>query len=121
MGAGRQSADLSPIHGRCAMKFTRILARIALVSLAAAVLAMLTASYGNSVPAPPRDLLGEIAREHRPASPDFTDSITILGQCVVLALYALIGRIVFRLRLSSPSRNEGKLEPLELHRNAGER
>jgi hypothetical protein len=73
------------------------------------------------VTAPPRDLLGEIAREHRPAWPDFTDSITILGQVVVLVLYALIGRIVFRLRLSSPSRSERKLILLELHRDVDER
>ncbi|HVY94466.1 MAG TPA: hypothetical protein VHA14_17010 [Bryobacteraceae bacterium] len=96
------------------MKFARTLSRIVLISLAVAGFIMLTAKYGNSGPDPARDLLGEIAREHRPAWPDLDDAIAIPGQLVVLALYAVIGRIFFRLRLSPPSRNEGKLMPLKL-------
>ena len=96
------------------MRFVRILLRLAVVSLAAGVFVMLTASFGNSVQAPPRDLLGEITREHRPPWPDFSDSITILGEGVVLIMYALVGRIVLRLRLSPSPRNEEQLVRLKL-------
>lgn len=96
------------------MKFVRILSRLILISLAAAIFVMLTAYWGNAMKAPPRDLLGEIAREHRPPWPDFSDSITILGEGAALVLYALIGRIVLRLRLSPAPRNEGQLLRLKL-------
>ena len=88
------------------MKSVRVLSRIALLSLAAAALVGLTHVYGDRArPLLPNPRLQEV-RRHRPAAPRVSLLPELLGEGMVVAIYAVAGRLVFRLRLSAVSRNE---------------
>ena len=98
------------------MKFLRLLSRLALLSLAAAVFVGLTGMYGGSVRPPVPSLIWQATREHRPAAPQVGQFPEFLGGVSQLALYALAGRVIFRLRLSSVSRSEERPILLGLRR-----
>src|SRR6187399_2841246 len=59
----------SPRSGRRAVKFLRLLSRLALLSLAAAIFVGLTGMYGGSVHPSVPTLIGQAAREHRLSAP----------------------------------------------------
>jgi hypothetical protein len=100
------------------MKLIRVVARIAFISLAAAAFVSLTQTYAHSVrvPLPGPGWRGE--RAHRPSAPEFGKFPELVGEGAVVAIYAVAGRIVLRLRLSPPSRSEGQPILLGLHKTA---
>lgn len=91
------------------MKFIRVLSRLALLSLAGAAFAGLTGIYGGSTPPPLPDPQWRVGRLHRPSAPELGRLPELIPEFMSVAIFAVAGRIVFRLRLSPPSRNEGKL------------
>jgi hypothetical protein len=98
------------------VKLVRVLSRLALLLLAAAAFAVLTAIYVGSVRTVP-DSSSKAERQHRPAAPRVNLFLEFIGEGMLLALYAFAGRIVFRLRLSPVPRSEGKPIALDLHRS----
>ena len=98
------------------MKFVRVLSRIALLSLAAAAFVGLTGIYGNSAQPPLPSPRWQAAHEHRPSAPQIDYFLEFVAEGMVVAVYAVAGRIVFRLRLSSVSRSKGQPILLDLHR-----
>jgi hypothetical protein len=100
------------------MKFIRVLSRLALLSLAAAAFAALTGIYGGSVRPPLPNPQWRAGRLHRPSAPEFGKFPEFIGEGIVLAVFGVGGRIVFRLRLSPMSRSEGQPILLGLHQEA---
>lgn len=98
------------------MKLVRVLLRIALLSLGAAAFVGLTAIYCGSVRPPFPDPHWKAARRHRPSAPQVSQFLEFVAAALGLALFAVGGRIVFRLRLSPASRSEGQPILLDLHR-----
>jgi len=90
------------------VKSTCVLSRLALRSLAAAALVGLTAIYGGSVRPPLPGPNSQVVRLHRPSAPQLSKFPEFFGDGMILALFALAGRIIFRLRLSPLSRSEGQ-------------
>ena len=91
------------------MKVVRLLSRVVLLSLMAAAFAVLTRLYGDSVrPVPPHQQW-RAERAHRPSGPELSRFPEVIGEGLVVAIYAVLGRIVFRLRLSPASRGAGDL------------
>ena len=97
------------------MKLMRVLSRLAVLSLAAGVFVGLTAVYGGSVHRPLPDPDFQTERQHRPAAPHFSSFPEFIGEGILVIFFAVVGRIILRLRLSPPSRNEGKPILLGLH------
>ena len=97
------------------MKLLQVLSRLVLLSLAAAVFVGLTGVYGGSVRPPLPSPRSQAERRHRPSAPQVNQFPEVLAGGVELALYALAGRIVFRLRLSPVSRSEEQPILLNLH------
>jgi hypothetical protein len=92
------------------------LSRLALLSLPAAAFVVLTGIYGDSArPRPPNPNLQE-ERRHRPSAPDVSLFPELVGEGMVVAIYAVAGRLVLRLRLSPVSRSERQLIVLDLQR-----
>jgi hypothetical protein len=98
------------------MKIVRVLSRLALLSLAAAAFAGLTEIYCGSARPPLPDPQWRDERGHRPSAPDVGRFPEFVGEGMILAIYAVAGRTVFRLRLSPASRSEGQPILLGLHR-----
>jgi hypothetical protein len=90
------------------MKFIQVLSRLSLLSLAAAAFAGLTEIYGGSVRPPLPHPQWRAGRLHRPSAPEVGKFPELIGEGMVVAIYAVGGRIVFRLRLSPVSRSEGQ-------------
>src|SRR5262249_9547405 len=107
---------LSPLPGRHAVKLFRLLSRIALLSMVGAALAGLTGIFGDSVRTALPNPGWQAERRPRPSAPrvyKFTEFAGAIGE---LALFAVGGRIVLRLRLSAVPRSEGQPILLNLHR-----
>lgn len=100
------------------MKFVRVLSHLALLSLAAAAFAVFTGIYGGSVRTPLPDPQWRAGRRHRPSAPELRKFPELVGEGMVLAIYAVAGRIVLRLRLSPASRSDGQPILLGLHHEA---
>ena len=96
------------------MKLARVLWRIAILSLATAALVGLTRMYGNSVQYPLPSPRAREARLHQPSLPEAGEFPEVLGGGMVVAVCALAGRIIFRLRLNPPPRNSDKMVSLGL-------
>ena len=90
------------------MKFIRGLARVAVLSLAAAAFTALTQTYAGSGPAPWPNPGWRAERWHRPSAPELGRFLEFVGEGVIVAIYAVAGRMVLRLRLSRASRSEGQ-------------
>lgn len=100
------------------MKLIRMVARIAVVSLAATAFVALTQTYAHSARVPVPDPGWRRERAHRPSAPKFGKFPEFAGEIVVVAAYAVAGRVVLRLRLSPASRNEGQPILLGLYKAA---
>jgi hypothetical protein len=100
------------------MRFIRVLSRLALLSLVAAAFAGMTGIYGGSVRSPSPDAQWRVGRDHRPSAPEVRLFPEFVGEGMIVAVFAAGGRIVFRLRLSPPSRSEGQPILLGLHKEA---
>lgn len=83
------------------MKVVQILSRLVLLSLVAGIFALLTSAYGKYVASP---LPGQHWQLHRSLAPKISELPEFIGEALLIALSAVIGRRVFRLRLSPPSR-----------------
>jgi hypothetical protein len=97
------------------MKAVRVLSRLALLSLAAAAFVGLTDIYGRSVRLPLRDPHDREVRGHRPSAPEASQFPEFLAEVITLAIYAVAGRVVFRLRLSPVSLSNRQPIVLNLH------
>jgi hypothetical protein len=97
------------------VKVVRVLSRLALLSLAAAACAGLTGIYGGSVPPPSLNPQWKAARAHRPSAPQVRQVSEFVGAGLVVAFFAVGGRVGLRLRLSPVSRREGQPTSLDLH------
>ena len=97
------------------MKLLRVLSRLTLLLLAAAAFAGLTRIYGVSVRPPVPDPNFQVVRLHRSSAPQLSKFPGFVSAGMVLALFALAGRIIFRLRLSSVSRRDEQPILLNLH------
>jgi hypothetical protein len=97
------------------MKLFRVMGRIALLFLAAAVFIGLTQIYAGSVKPPPfANIYGQARRNNRPSAPQIGRLPSFFGEILLVALIAVAGRVVFRLRLTSASPNEDELTLLNL-------
>jgi len=90
------------------VKSVRVLSRIALLSLVAAAFAVLTAIYGGSARPPLPGPRWQAGRRHRPSAPRLSQFPEFIGEGVVVAVCAVAGRLVLRLRLSPASRSQGQ-------------
>jgi len=100
------------------MKLIRVIARIAVLCLAAATFVALTQTYADSVQVSLPDPGWRTERARRPSGPELGKVPELFGEGVVVAIYAVAGRIVLRLRLSPKSRSGGQPILLGLHREA---
>jgi hypothetical protein len=76
----------------------------------------LTRIYGGSArPALP-DPQSQAERRRSPSAPQVSQFLEFVGEGIVLAVYAVAGRTVLRLRLSPVSRGVGQPILLNLHR-----
>lgn len=100
------------------LKAFRVLWRLTLLSLAIAVFTLLTSTYARTLRTPmpiPR------WRPHRSLTPKMTQIPEFLGEGVLIAACTVAGRIIFRLRLSSPAPGKEQRLQLSLHRKARDR
>jgi hypothetical protein len=97
------------------VKLVGIVSRLALLSLVATAFVGLTGIYGGSARPPLPNPQWQAGREHRPSAPQVSQFPEFIGEGMVLAIYAVAGRITFRLRLSPVSRSEGQPILLNLH------
>lgn len=101
------------------MKVVRVLSRLALLSLVAAAFVELTDIYGRSVRhLPDPHSAGcscRAVREHRPSAPEASEFPEFLEKSMAFAIYAVTGRVVFRLRLSPVSLSYRQPIVLNLH------
>jgi hypothetical protein len=100
------------------MDWRWVLLRLALLSLAAAAFAALTGIYGRSVRPPLPNPRGRAASRHRPSAPEAGLFPEFVGEGMIVAIFAVGGRILFQLRLSPASRSEGQPILLDLHQEA---
>jgi hypothetical protein len=89
------------------VKQVRVLSQLACLSLAAAAFAGLTRIYAGSVRPPLPDPNFQAERLHRPSALQLNRFPEFVGDGMILALFALAGRIIFRLRLSPVPRRHG--------------
>ena len=98
------------------MKGVRLLARLAVLSLAAVVFIGFIQMYAGSMRPPFGDARRQAVRRNRPSEPQAGRVPSLVGEIMLLALIAVAGRVVFRLRLSAASRREDPVILLELGR-----
>ena len=98
------------------MKPARLLARLVLLLVAAAVFIGLTQFYAGSLRADSVNAYRRALRRHRPSEPQLSRFPSFLGAGMLFALIAVAGRLVFRLRLSPASENEDRVILLDLYR-----
>jgi len=98
------------------LKLARLLSRIALLSLAAAAFVGLTEMFGASVRLDMPEPHSQAARAHRPLAPRISLFPEFIGQTMIVAIFAVGGRLVLRLRLSPAPRSEGQPISLGLQR-----
>jgi hypothetical protein len=115
LDARGHSERVPPLPGRSAVKFIRAISRIVILLLVAAAFVGLTRIYGDSVHPRLPGPRGRAERLHRPAAPQVGRLPEFLGASVLLAYFAVVGRVFLRLRLSPAPRNEGPPISLNLH------
>jgi hypothetical protein len=101
------------------MKLVRVLSRLAVLSLAAALFVVLTKIYGDSAPPPlPYPGIEKFQNKHRhpPAAPNTAEFTEFIRWGLAVAIFAVAGRKVFRLRLNPASPSEEQPILLGLHR-----
>jgi hypothetical protein len=98
------------------MKWGRQVARLALICLAAALFIGVTETYVAFTPPPVVNSRLPPRRIDRPSEPQISRLPAFIGEGLGIALLVAVGRIVFRLRLSSGSRSDERLTSLSLRR-----
>jgi len=102
------------------MKLVRVLSRLALLSLAAALFAGLTKIYGDSAPTPspyPDIQKFQKAHRHPPPAPNAARFPEFIRYGLAFAIFAVGGRLAFRLRLNPPSPSDE--QPILMGLNRG--
>ena len=94
MDARGWAEDLPPRSERHTMKLIWVVARTAVVSLAATAFIALTQAYTHSVRIPLPDPGWRGERAHRPSAPELGKFPELVGAVVVVAIYAVAGRVV---------------------------
>lgn len=102
------------------MKLSRVLSRLALLSLAAAALVGLTEIYGRSAQPWLPDAVAQAEKQHQPSAPEIGYFSEFFGWGMWLVICAVTGRLIFRLRLNPAPRGEGQSILLDLHRGRRE-
>jgi len=97
------------------LKLLNVLSRIALLLLAATAFVGLTERFGSTVRLDMPEPHSQTARAHRPLAPRISLFPEFIGQTMIVAIFAVGGRLVLRLRLSPP-RSEGQPISLRLQR-----
>lgn len=97
------------------MRLARPLFRLAVLLMVGALLVELTAMYGKSAHPFMPNARGQWEIQHQPSTPSVGYVTDFLGQAILLAIFAWLGRMLFRLRLNPAPRNEGKPILLGLH------
>jgi hypothetical protein len=97
------------------MKLVRILSRLALLSLAAAAFVALTKIYGDSSHPPLPYARFQAAHRHPPSAPNAAKFPEFIRYSLAFAIFAVGGRVAFRLRLNPPSPSEDQPILLGLH------
>ena len=90
------------------MTWIRALSRTALLSLAAAVFVGLTAIYGDVAPPQLPNADWQAFRRHRAPAPHVGELPEFVAEGMVVTIYAVAGRLLFRLRLSRAPYTHGK-------------
>ncbi len=85
------------------MNVRRTLSRIALISLLAVMFAGLTALYGDTAPPSLPSASWQAFRRHRAGAPELDAFGEFLAEGMVVAIYAVAGRLLLRVRLSRSS------------------
>jgi hypothetical protein len=101
------------------MKLVRVLSRLALLSLAAALFVVLTKIYGDSAPPPlPYPGFEKFQKKHRhpPPAPNAAEFTEFIRYGIAFAIFAVGGRLAFRLRLNPVPPSDGRPILLSLHR-----
>jgi hypothetical protein len=93
----------------------RISFRLVVLSLAAAAFVALTASVGDSVRISAPNARWQAERQHRQSTPQARKVDEFVGAGALVALWALAGRVAFRLRLSPQSPGQEDAILLGLH------
>jgi hypothetical protein len=88
------------------VKWRRALSRIALLSLAAAAFAGLTAIYRDLAPPPLPNQNWQTFRRHRASAPHVAEFPEFVAEGMVVTIYVVSGRLL-RLRLSRIPRTQG--------------
>jgi len=92
----------------------RALSRTALLSLAAAAFAGLTAIYGAAARPPLPNRYWQAERRHRAPAPQVEKFPEFVAEGMVVAVYAVAGRLLLRLRLSRAPNSPGKPGGIQL-------
>jgi hypothetical protein len=108
MGARGRTEGFPPRPGRRAVKLVDVLSRLALLSLAATAFIGLTGIYGGSVRPPLPNPHWQAAHWHHMSAPQVSHFPEFVAEGMVLAVFAVAGRVVLRLRLSPVSRSKGQ-------------
>lgn len=105
------------------MTSARLLLRIVVISLAAAVFIGLIGIYAGSLKPDLKNPYRQVSPQNRASAPQLSRWPGFIGGCILLVLCAVAGRTVFRLRLSGPSGSEDRMIFLNLSRtkSAGEK
>lgn len=103
------------------MKLVRVLSRLALLSLAAAALAVLTEVYGGSMPPPVLSPRYYAKHRYPPSAPQGGEYLGFVRAGLELALFAVAGRICLRLRLSPLPHSDRYPILLDLNPGRGDR
>jgi len=85
------------------MKIVRILSHLGLFSLVAAIFTLLTSAFGKYVVSPLPDQHWQL---HRSLTPKIGELPEFIGEVMLIAFCAVVGRFVFRLRLAPPPRRK---------------
>ena len=97
------------------MKLIRLLSRLALLSLAAAAFVGLTKIYGDSAHPPLPYARFQAKHRHPPSAPNAAEFTEFIRYGLAFAVFAVGGRLAFRLRLNPPSPSEEQPILLNLH------
>ena len=102
------------------MRLARMLFRLVVLLVVGALFVELTAMYGRSAHPFMPNARGQWEIQHQPPTPSVGYVTDFLGQTILLAIFAWLGRMLLRLRLNPAPRNEGKPILLGLHRTQRE-
>ena len=97
------------------MRVGRVISRLAILLIVGAAFVGLSAVYLRSADPLMPNARGQWEIRHQPSAPGVGYVVDFVGYAILLAMFAWLGRMLFRLRLNPAPRNEGKPILLALH------